>query len=261
VAGVALGVDEVPFKVTTLERGPKLAEQVGRLAKEGWPTFLLHGDTKHWDRLFDDFAEYQILFLDAAGALIAVGHTVPFVWDDTPQDLPVTMSELLERALRVHRDRSTPNTLSALAAIVAASHQRRGLSAEILRAMRALAEERGMHSLVAPVRPTLKSSYPLTSFERYVGWKRDDGSPFDPWLRVHYRLGAEFLKVAPATVTVTGTVAEWEEWTGMSFPESGEYVVPGTLQPITMDREVDVGRYEDPNVWMLHRLTATETAE
>ena len=122
--------------------------------------------------------------------------------------------------------------------------------------MRSLAAERGMHSLVAPVRPTLKSSYPLTRFEDYVGWKRDDGSPFDPWLRVHWRIGAESLKVAPATVTVTGTASEWEEWTGMSFPESGEYVVPGALQPITIDQEGGVGRYEDPNVWMLHELTA-----
>jgi hypothetical protein len=253
--------DEASFEVTTLERKPELAEQVGRLAEEGWPTFLLHGDTKHWDRLFDDFAEYQILFLEPSGSLIAVGHTVPFVWDGTPQDLPTTMSELLERALRAHRERSTPNTLSALAAIVAASHQRRGLSAEILRAMRSLAEERGMHSLVAPVRPTLKSSYPLTPFERYAGWKRNDGAPFDPWLRVHYRLGAEFLKVAPATVTVTGSVSDWEEWTGMSFPESGEYVVPGALQPLRIDREQNVGHYEDPNVWMLHRLKNRATGE
>ena len=244
------------LKITTLERRPKLAEQVGRLAEEGWPTFLLHGDTKHWDRLFDDFAEYQILFLEPAEEVIAVGHTGPLVWDGTPQGLPATMSELLERALRAHHDRSPPNTLSALAAIVTRSHQRRGLSAEILRAMRSLAAERGMHSLVAPVRPTLKSSYPLTRFEDYVGWKRDDGLPFDPWLRVHWRLGAESLKVAPATVTVTGTASEWEEWTGMSFPESGEYVVPGALQPITIDQEGGVGRYEDPNVWMLHKLTA-----
>lgn len=249
------------FEVTTLERNPEVAEQVGRLAEEGWPAFLLHGDTKHWDRLFDDFAEYQILFREPAGGLIAVGHAVPFVWVGTPEDLPSTMSELLKRALRTRRDRSTPNTLSALAAIVTASHQRSGLSAEILRAMRSLAAERGLRSLIAPVRPTLKSSYPLTPFEQYVGWKRDDGSPFDPWLRVHWRLGAEFLKIAPATVTVIGTVADWEEWTGISFPESGEYVVPGALQPIMIDREENLGRYEDPNVWMLHRLTATETAE
>jgi hypothetical protein len=39
---------------------------------------------------------------------------------------------------------------------------------------------------------------------------------------------------------------------GMSFPESGPYVVPGALQPVQMDLERNEGRYEDPNVWMRH---------
>jgi hypothetical protein len=116
----------------------------------------------HWGSLFEDFADHQILFCEPAETLISVGHTVPFVWYGTLDDLPPTMAGLMERAIGAHRDRSTPNALSAVAALVRSSHQRRGLSAEILRAMRSLAEERGMHSLVAPVRPTLKSSYPLT---------------------------------------------------------------------------------------------------
>jgi GNAT superfamily N-acetyltransferase len=249
------------FGIATLKQRPDLEEQAERMNGEGWPTFLLHGDVAHWGALFDDFAEYQVLFCEPADTLIALGHTVPFVWDGTPKDLPCTMSEIMERAIRTRRDLSTPNTLSALAALVTPSHQRRGLSAEVLRTMRSLAEERGMHSLVAPVRPTLKSSYPLTPFERYVGWERDDGSPFDLWLRVHWRLGAEFLKIMPESLTVTGTVAEWEEWTGMGFPESGEYVVPGALQPITIDREQNVGTYSDPNVWMRHKVRGEETSE
>jgi len=124
--------------------------------------------------------------------------------------------------------------------------------------MRSLAAEHGMHTLVAPVRPTLKSAYPLTPFERYVGWKREDGTPFDPWLRVHHRLGAESMKVAPQAITVTGSVAEWEEWTGMRFPESGEYVVPGALQPVHIDHESDTGHCDDPNVWMRHPVTAAD---
>jgi hypothetical protein len=116
-----------------------------------------------------------------------------------------------------------------------------------------------MHSLVAPVRPTLKSLHPLTPIERYARWQRSDGEPFDPWLRVHWRMGAKYLKIAPEAAVITGTVAEWEGWTGMSFPESGEYVVPGALQPITIDWEPDTERYEDPNVWMRHRIVGTET--
>jgi hypothetical protein len=236
----------------TLEERPGLEDQVGRLAAESWPTFLLHGDITHWDTLFDDFADLQVLLCEPADTLVAVGHTVPFVWDRSPQSLPPTMDGLMDRAVAARRNHETPNALSALAALVTASHQRRGLSAEILRSMLALAQERGMHSLVAPVRPTLKSAYPLTPFERYVGWRRDDGAPFDPWLRVHWRLGAEFLELIPEALVVAGTVGEWEEWTGMSFPESGPYVVPGALQPVQIDRERDEGRYEDPNVWMRH---------
>ena len=74
--------------------------------------------------------------------------------------------------------------------------------------MRSLASEHDMHSLVAPVRPTLKSLYPLTPIERYARWKRADGSPFDPWLRVHWRLGAEQLRIAPKAATITGAVAD-----------------------------------------------------
>ncbi len=50
-----------------------------------------------------------------------------------------------------------------------------------------------------------------------------------------------------------GSVADWEAWTGMRFPESGQYVVPGALNPVTIDREADQGRYIEPNVWMLHQ--------
>jgi hypothetical protein len=248
------------FETFTLRQRPDLEEQVRRLNGESWPTYLLHGDVTHWESLFDEFADYQILFCEPADALIAVGHTIPFVWDGTPDDLPSKMAGLMERAIHAHRNLITPDALSALAALVRTSHQRRGLSTELLRAMRSLAEERRMHALVAPVRPTLKSSYPLTPFERYVGWKRDDGAPFDPWLRVHYRLGAKFLKLMPRSLVVTGKISEWEEWTGMSFPESGPYVVPGALQPVQMDLERNEGRYEDPNVWMRHPITDGEPA-
>lgn len=252
---------KAPFETTTLERRPYLAEQVGRLAGEVWPTFMLHADTPYWDSLFDAFAGSQILFCDPADNLIALGHTIPFVWDGTLEDLPPTINEVMERAINAHRECRSPTALSALAALVSPEHQGRGLSSEVLQAMRSLATEYGMHSLVAPIRPTLKSLYPLTPIERYALWRRADGAPFDPWLRVHWRLGAEYLKAAPEAAVITGTVAEWEGWTGMSFPESGEYVVPGALQPITIDREQDVGRYEDPNVWMVHRPAPTETAE
>jgi hypothetical protein len=138
--------------------------------------------------------------------------------------------------------------------MVAPSEQRRGLSATILQAMRATAAANGLTALIAPVRPTLKHRYPLTPMERYARWTRPDGLPFDPWLRVHWRLGAELLQVAPQSMVITGTAQEWEAWTGMYFPESGAYVVPEALQPVLIDLENNSGRYEDPNVWMRHAI-------
>lgn len=124
----------------------------------------------------------------------------------------------------------------------------------VLRAMKDVAAGWGLSALIAPVRPTLKDRYPLTPMERYILWERDDGLPLDPWLRVHRRLGAEFLRVAPRSMEITGTVSEWEGWTGMRFPETGPYVVPGALCPVRMDLERDVGVYDEPNVWMRHQI-------
>jgi hypothetical protein len=39
----------------------------------------------------------------------------------------------------------------------------------------------------------------------------------------------------------------------MVFPDSGEYVFPLGLAPVSIDRDADVGSYWEPNVWMIHR--------
>ena len=55
-------------------------------------------------------------------------------------------------------------------------------------------------------------------------------------------------------MTIPGSVGDWEEWTGRHFPVSGDYVVSGALQPVSIDRDADRGVYVEPNVWMHHRL-------
>jgi hypothetical protein len=58
-------------------------------------------------------------------------------------------------------------------------------------------------------------------------------------------------------MSVTATVAEWEERTGLRFPASGRYVVPGAFNPIRIDRKRNEGRYVEPNVWMRHPVRRT----
>jgi hypothetical protein len=106
------------------------------------------------------------------------------------------------------------------------------------------------------VRPNHKERYPTIPIERYAHWTRADGSPFDPWVRVHTRLGARIGPTIPRSMRITGTVAEWESWTDMRFPETGDYVFPAGLTTVHIDREADRGGYWEPNVWIIHTLTA-----
>jgi GNAT superfamily N-acetyltransferase len=244
------------FSVFTLAQRPDLEEQVQRLGSSVGPEIVYHDAVanRYWGSLFADFAGFQVAVCAEGDRVVAFGNTIPVYWDGTEEGLPAGLDAVLERGVRDYGKGRRPNTLSALAAVVAQDHQGRGLSATVLNAMKSVAAEHGFGALIAPVRPTLKDRYPLTPMERYVEWKRDDGLPFDPWLRTHARLGAEFLCVAPRSMLITGKIREWEEWTDMHFPESGRYVVPGALEPVVMDIEEDVGVYVEPNVWMRHSV-------
>jgi hypothetical protein len=122
-----------------------------------------------------------------------------------------------------------------------------------MKALIAVANGERWTRVIAPLRPTLKHRYPLTSIEEYVQWTRDDGAPFDPWLRTHTRLGRRIIGTAPASQTMTGTVAEWERWTEMAFPSSGDYVIPDGPSTLHIDRQTDLGTYVEPNVWVQHQ--------
>lgn len=106
--------------------------------------------------------------------------------------------------------------------------------------------------MIAPVRPALKSRYPLRPMENFARWTRPDGLHLDPWVRAHQRLGASILGPAPRSMTITGTVAEREDWAQMSFPETAGYEVPDALGLVQIDCEHDRGTYVEANLWMRH---------
>ena len=200
--------------------------------------------------MLDERAEFQFFLLEG-DELVARAYTIAVRWDGTVEDLPDGLDGALERAFE---DDAKPNALCALLIAVPRAKRQRGTSTDALRAMVELARNHGLAPLVAPVRPTWKERYPLVPIERYAEWRRDDGLPFDPWIRVHERLGGRILRPEPHSVRITGTVAEWEEWTEMAFPESGEYVFPGGLATVAIDHDENVGRYWEPNVWMQHAV-------
>jgi GNAT superfamily N-acetyltransferase len=238
-----------------LSERPDLIEQAHTLNGAAWPEMLYHGGMgEYWSRLFDTFLEYQTVFCDE-GRVVAVGHTIPVPWAGTVDDLPAGWDAVIAQGVVAHQQGQTPNTLSALAAVIDPAYKGQGLSTQIVKAMRAVAEAHGFKTVIAPVRPNQKHLYPLVEMERYIQWQTPEAAPFDAWIRTHWRLGATILKVAPHSMTIKGTVPEWEQWTGLKFPESGPYVVAGGVEPVTIDCERNEGVYYDANVWMAHKIS------
>ncbi|MBW3605882.1 MAG: hypothetical protein KY460_13455 [Actinobacteria bacterium] len=221
-----------------------------------WPEYNLHGDIVGalWPRLHDELPQFQSVCWDAdSGSVLAETHTVPCWWDGSDDGLgPGIDATMADAFARLDRG-EPPNALCALAAEVAPDARSRGLAAETLRQMRRVAAAHGLPAVIAPVRPSWKARYPLVPIAQYVTWRRADGMLLDPWMRVHERLGARMGPPLPRSLRITGTVAEWEQWTQLSLPASGRYVFPEGLGPLHVDREADHCEYWEPNVWFIHQ--------
>jgi len=242
------------LRVVTWAERPELAAR-GPASEDVWPEYNLHGDVfdDWWGPLEHELSGYQFaLYDEAADEVVAEAHTGPLRWDGDDATLPDGIDEALRRSVAGHRAGERPDTLCAFAAEVAPDGRRAGLAAELLAGMRELARRQGLTRFVAPVRPSWKERYPLTPIERYVRWRRPDGQLLDPWMRLHERLGARVGLPLPRSLRITGSVQEWEAWTGLSLPESGAYVFPHGLAPLHLDREAGHGIYWEPNVWMVH---------
>jgi len=232
----------VNLRIVTHAERPSLRGKLPDL----WPQFMHHDAavSEFWPQLYEVYPDFQLWVLDSR-RLVGYACTLPVVWNgDAPErgiDWAVTEGV-----------GGTPTTLCAMVAGIIPQYRGRGISSALLVRMGKLAAAHGFDALGAPVRPTWKERYPLTPIERYVEWRREDGLPYDPWLRTHERLGGDLVAVARRSMTVTGSREEWEEWTGLQFPEDGDYVVPGALCPVRFDS--GAGTYAEPNVWFRHVL-------
>jgi GNAT superfamily N-acetyltransferase len=221
------------------------------LTAKTFPEYMNHNEPgRNWGRLYTDFPDFQVGLLDEDDELVAEAHAIPVAWDGTVAGLPSGWDEGFESGMAMAEP---PTSLMAIAISVEPSRQGKRLSGRMLEAFREGARAAGLSGgVIAPVRPTRKERYPLIPIESYMTWRRPDGSHFDPWLRIHEVVGGEILAAAPRSMVVRGTAAEWEEWTGMTFPGDGEYVFPGGLDTVRF--EGGTGTHVEPNVWVLHRV-------
>ena len=237
---------------------PDYQELHGSVSGVVWPEFMRQDAiaNEHWDGLYEKFPDYQFSILDPeTESVMGITNSVPLAWDSSPEKLPPEGWDwALVQSAQDFQSGRPPRTLCGIQISVAPDFQGQGISSILLGEMRSLAISKGMARLIVPVRPSLKSQYPLTPMESYIQWNNDQGLPFDPWLRVHVRNGGRIVKVCPLAMRIEGTIADWKTWTGMDFPETNDYIIPGALQPVSMDLKSDLGRYLEPNVWISHPL-------
>ena len=244
------------FRLVSYAERPDLIREAGRFNGSVWPEFMLHDAVvhAHWHLLEDTFLEYQLVLLDADGRIAATGNSAPLAWDGVDEHLPDGWDRQLEQTARDLEAGTAVDTLGALQIVVDPARRGTGLAGLMVQAMRANAGAHGFRKLIACVRPTEKDRYVLIPIERYASWTRPDGEPFDAWVRLHVRLGGRIVRGSPRAMTLRGTVAEWEAWTGQAFPGTGDYVVPFGAAPVHIDREADEGVYHDPNIWVVHDI-------
>jgi len=246
------------FQIIAPKEHEDYRARAGKLSEVCWPEFMLHDivPNENWHELFDRFEEYQFAMWDTEiDRMAAMGNSLPFHWDKDLSELPEGGWDwVFLQAIADHKNEVVPNIQSAIQIAIHPDYQSQGLSTRMVQAMRAIGKSKGFENLVAPVRPNQKSKYPLISIDDYITWKTDDGLPFDAWLRVHVRAGARIIKPCHQAMTIHGTRAEWEEWTNLKFPQSGEYIIPGALNPMVMNIEKDEGVYIEPNVWLVHEI-------
>lgn len=244
------------YTVVTAQEQERFWELNNGMVRAAGPAFLEHDSAvaQYWSRLDETFPENQFCLVEPeSGKAVGVGNSIPLAFEGEWANLPSGgLNWVLAKGFQDRAAGITPTTMSALYIEVAGSHRGKHLSSQMIAVMRQIALSRGFTHLIAPVRPSLKSRYPLIPIEEYCQWKNSEGLPFDPWLRVHVQAGGKILHPCPSAMVVNGSRQQWTAWTSMDFPGDGHYTIPHGLVPVAFhDGE---GEYVEPGIWVLHVL-------
>lgn len=246
------------FEIVTLADRPDLYQPLLDIQDAAWPQFMRHEtiSNRYWLQLLAEWPQFQFALFDTEQNQVAAGgHSIPFHWPGDMLQLPDTGWDWALQSGMTHQDQNgARNIQCALSIAVLPQYRGAGLSHRMIEGMKQIGRNQGFNQLIAPVRPNMKKQYPLIPMPSYIQWTNPEGLPFDPWLRAHVRSGARLIKVCPRSMTVSGTVAQWEQWAAMPFPESGLYTIDGALMPLKIAHEKNIGLYIEPNVWVVYDL-------
>ena len=241
------------YQVHSYNKESQWTQEIENINQKAWPKFM-QGERvmrSYWGFLLDTFNKYQrVLTYD--NAVIAIVNSAPF-------RLGTDVNELhadgiywgLKQVTHNYYNGIKPDTLIALQIVVSPEFRGKEISYECLQILKTIAHEQGFDRVVIPLRPSLKHLYPLIDESNYINWKNQEEFPYDPWLRVHIKSGGKIVKQCKG-ISIRASIEEWEEWTGLHFGSTGEYIVPGALNPVYADLDKNLGTYTQGNVWVVH---------
>lgn len=236
----------------SIAQRPDLRGHMNLIHHATWPRYFAGSQVmmRHWEDLYSQYPQYQFCLLDAAGNVACVANGIPLYWDGQIDSVPAGWDAGVELALQQRAEGIVPNTVLGLAGIVAEHYQGQGLASTLVHGFRALARRQGLEHFLGPVRPVGMPEG--MGVERWAQARDERGEPLDSWLRTHLRLGARELGVAPHSQKIVGSLAQWEDWTGVRFEHSGDCWVAEALQRVHVDLENDQAQYHDPSIWVGH---------
>jgi GNAT superfamily N-acetyltransferase len=243
-------------EITTVAQRPELAG--AEIDVGGWSDFMRHNrisEAYFWQTL-EAFPATCLIATAEDGSVVADAQAVQLRLGGRDRtELPAGgWEQTVVWAFADARHHVVPDVACALNISVTRDLQGQGLAGLMLTVLREAVADLGLASLLAPVRPTHKHLEPRTPMPEYARRVREDGLPYDPWLRTHVRVGGRIVGTAPTSWLVSGTLEEWRTWTGLAFDRSGAVEVPGALTTVHCDVESGNAVYVEPNVWVQHAL-------
>jgi GNAT superfamily N-acetyltransferase len=239
----------------TRQESPALTKAACSIEDAAWhePGFLNfnHAFYTYYDDLPDLFPDYHLVLMDeTTGYPAAIGTCVPL---RRPSELPAEGWEWIVETGATRRGLEA-DALGAVSIGVPAVHRGKGYGRLMIQAFLHLGAQKGLRSLLAPVRPSAKPLHPYVPIEQYIPWKDAQGRVYDPWLRCHLGLGGKLIGPCKRSMVVHEPVGFWETWAKYHFERSGEYVLDGALAPTVIDLERGQGLYEEPNIWVVYEI-------
>lgn len=190
------------------------------------------------------------LVAEDKGEIVASADAQPMRWDGNPENLPEGGWTELMLAAAAGFDEQ-PDWAFATGTSILPEYQGSGLAGQLLEGLRDRAIELGYRGLVAPVRPSARWRALHLDIADYAELRLPDGRHYDPWVRVHERIGGEIIGSCPDSAIFSAPREDWERWAAMKLPDNGFFLIDGAIGWLSLKE--GHGVLSEDSLWLLHR--------